>query len=247
MRAFAAGCGGRVASVLEPRLLDGDCAFYGVRPPWLQLWEQAKRERRSWWYVDNSYFDVSRERSFRVVKNGIQCDGNNAVWNDEGPKRFKALGIEIRDWQRAGSHVVVCPQSAEFLSVVAGFKGDWTDQAVEVLRQHTDRELRVRRKGTARPLQDDLEGAWALVTHMSAAACEALIAGVPVFCTGQSAAQWMGSSDLSMIETPYYPERRQEWAEVLAANQWSVEEMRSGECWRAFEEQRQRGVRHYGR
>lgn len=245
--AFAAGCGGRVASVLEPKLLDGDCAFYGVRPPWLHLWEQAKREHRDWFYIDNAYYDCSREKFFRVTKNGLQCDGMNAVWNDEGAKRLKALGIVVQPWRTGGSHVLVCPQTVEFTKICAGYPGDWEADAVAALKNHTDREIRVRRKGNSTPLQHDLIGAHALVTSMSCAAVEALIAGVPVFCTHRCAARWMGKSDLTDIENPYYPERRQEWAELLAANQWSIEELRDGTCWRAFEEQRERGVGHYGR
>jgi len=246
MTAFAQGCGGRVASVQEKELLPGDCAFYGVRPPWLHLWEQTKREGRKVYYIDNAYWDKCRETYFRVTRNGLQADGSRAVWNDEGPGRLEALGVTIREWQKAGSHVVICPQSQEFTRVVAGFEGDWLEQTVAELKRHTDRPLRIRKKGEGRLLADDLAGAWALVTHMSCAAVEALVAGVPVFCTGRSAAQWMGTSDLSMIETPYYPERRQEWAEVLAANQWTIEEMRDGTCWRAFEEQRMIGIGHYG-
>jgi len=234
MTAFASGCGGRIESVTAKELAPGACAFYGVRPAWLHLWEQAKIEKREWFYADNAYFDSGRETHFRITRNALQCDGQNAVWNDKGTARLKALGITIKDWRKNGIHVVICPQSQEFTRVVAGFDGDWLEQAVTALRRYTDRELRIRRKGTARPLREDLDGAWALVTHMSAAACEALIHGIPIFATGRCAAQWMGSSDLSMIETPQYPERRQEWAELLAANQFTIEEMRDGTAWRAF-------------
>jgi len=250
MRAFAAGCCGKVASVTEPRLLDGDAAFYGVRPAWLALWEQAKAEKRGWFYIDNGYFDSTRERYFRVTRNALQCDAMNAVWNDEGPKRFKALGLTIQPWRKGGDHVLVCPQSAEFTKICAGYEGDWEADAAAALRKFTDREIRVRRKGSTIPLQKDLVGAHALVTSMSCAAVEALLAGIPVFCTHRCAAQWYGLSDLTMIETPDTSasmDSRQLFMELLAANQWSVSEMRDGACWRAFEEQRLRGIGHYGR
>ena len=244
--AFAQGCGGVVESVHEPNLKDGDCFFYGVRPDWLHLWGQAKREKRTIYYADNSYYDCVREKQFRVTRNGLQCDGMRAIWNDEGAKRFEALGVKIQDWRRDGSHIVIAPQSEEFTRVVAGYAGNWLDDAVAAIRRHTDRPLRIRKKGESRPLVADLDGAWCLVTHMSCAAVEALLAGVPVFVTGRSAAQIMGLSDLSMIETPEYPDRRQEFFELLAANQWSMDELRSGVTWRAFEEQRLHGVAHYG-
>jgi hypothetical protein len=237
--AFVAGvraCGGeaRVAEGIPKRLEDGAGFFYGVRPAWSHLWEQAKAERREWIYCDNSYFDVSRESSFRVTREALQADGLQACWTGDGAARLKALGITVKDWRHNGSHIVVCPQSDEFLRVVAGYEGNWLADATAEIRKHTDRSLRIRKKGEPRPLVADLQGAWALVTHMSCAAVEALCAGVPVFCTGRCAAQWMGSSDLSMIETPYYPERRQEWAEVLATNQWTLSELADGTAWRAL-------------
>jgi hypothetical protein len=223
-----------MASTEAKELEPGDCAFYGVRPAWKHLWEQAKKEKRNVYYCDNAYWDRAREIYFRITRNALQADGCQAVWNDDGAARFKALGITIRDWQTNGSHIVVCPQTEEFTKVVAGYEGDWLADATTEIRKHTDRPLRIRRKGESRPISHDLAGAWALLTHMSCAAVEALCAGVPVFATGRCAAQWMGSSDLSMIETPYYPERRQEWAEVLAANQWTLAEMRDATAWRAL-------------
>lgn len=231
-------CGGeaRVATGIPATLDPGDSFFYGVRPAWAHLWDQAKRERRTWWYCDNSYFDRSRETYFRITRNALQCDGLRACWSGDGAARLRTLGVTIKDWRAGGEHIVVCPQTEEFLQVVAGYEGDWLADAIAAIKKHTDRPIRIRKKGEKRPLTEDLKGAWCLVTHMSCAAVEALIAGVPVFATGRSAAQWMGISDLSLIETPYYPERRQYWAEVLAANQWNLDEMRSGYAWRSLTE-----------
>jgi hypothetical protein len=60
---------------------------------------------------------------------------------------------------------------------------------------------------------------------------DALLAGVPVFCTAPCAAQTMGHTDPALIETPLYPDDRERWARVLAANQWTLDEMRDGACW----------------
>jgi len=234
LEAFAAGCGARMASTEARELEPGPAAFYGVRPAWMHLWEQAKREGRHRWYLDNSYFDISRETYFRVTRNALQADGLNACWSGEGAARFKALGLPIRDWQRNGSHVVICPQSVEFMGGIGGFNGDWLALVTDELRKYTDRPFRIRKKGGCIPLIDDLRGAWALVTHMSCAAVEALLAGVPVFCTGRCSAQWMGTSDLSRIESPHYASGRQSWATVLAENQWTLAEMRDGTAWKAL-------------
>lgn len=46
-----------------------------------------------------------------------------------------------------------------------------------------------------------------MVTWTSNAAVDALLAGVPVFCTGDCAASVMGRSDPINIEYPYYPDK----------------------------------------
>jgi hypothetical protein len=122
--------------------------------------------------------------------------------------------------------------------VVSNWQGDWLEQAVAALKQATSRPLRIRQKNEARPLAQDLAGAWALVTHMSCAAVEALIAGVPVFCTDRSSAGWLCSGGLDRIETPSYPPRREEWAALLANNQWTLDELRAGVAWRALSDHR---------
>lgn len=230
LEAFAAGSGAKLSTTDAPKLETDVAVFYGVRPGWAHLWEASKAEGRDYYYIDNAYFDVSRETSFRITRNALQCDGLAGCWSGKGEARFKALNLTVAPWQ-AGKHVVVCPQSDEFLSVV-GYKGNWLTDALAVLKQHTDRTLVVRRKGERRPLVHDLKGAHALVTHMSCAAVEALLAGVPVFCTGRSAARWLGHGDLTQIEHPVYPERREEWAAVLSENQWTLDEIRRGDAWR---------------
>ena len=55
------------------------------------------------------------------------------------------------------------------------------------------------------PFAAALRGAWALVTCASNAAVEALLAGVPVFCTRPCAAYRMGKADVAEIETQRCP------------------------------------------
>lgn len=69
---------------------------------------------------------------------------------------------------------------------------------------------------------------------MSNIAVDAVIAGIPVFCTGPCAGLTMGLSDLSKIESPVRPEREQ-WLYTLAANQWTFEEMKRGELWNVIQ------------
>lgn len=216
IEAFAQGCGASVASTWSPRLGPGAAVFYGVREPWIHLWDQAKREGRDVYYMDNSYFDVARERQFRVTKNAIQHTG---LGESDG-KRFAALGVKVKPMRADGENVIVCPSSPEFMRIVAK-DPEWLDRVTAGMRERygADRVI-VRTKNDARPLLADLESAKLLVTWGSAAAVTALLEGVPVACAPECCATHAGD--------------RENWAAVLADNQWTEAEMRAGAAWRAL-------------
>lgn len=207
-------------------LAPGAAAFYDIRGL-EHLWRRAIDDGRRWYYLDNAYFDAARERFFRVGVEALQ-----AMRGLERPDwtRWKALGLAVRPWQHGGAHIVVCRQSGEFLAL-QGAPG-WLGRTLAALEARTDRPIRVREKGDPRPLAADLAGAWALVTHSSAAAVEALLAGVPVFCDGPCVARTMGADDLDRIEHPRRPEGREIWAAALAGLQWTAEELADGTAWR---------------
>lgn len=230
LEAFAAGCGGRIesnATILEP----GAAAFFGVVGI-EHLLRLAIAEKRDWFYGDNAFFDTGRGRYFRFAKNAIQV--GTLQKPDHG--RLQSLGIKVRPW-RKGKHIVVAVQSDHFLNLVG--RRYWLVQVLQELKRHTDRPVRVRcwsraKEKAAATLHADLDGAHALVTHMSAAANEALLSGIPVFTSGRCAATPMASGELSNIESPRYPDGREDWAAGLAGQQWTIEEMKAGLAWRTL-------------
>ncbi len=233
LEAFAAGCEGKVrqtaASVLEP----GAAAFFGVVGI-EHLLRLAIAEGREFYYGDNAFFDCARGRYFRFARNAVQLCRRAPP----APDRLRALGVTVRPWRKDGRHIVVVEQSEHFLDLV-GFRY-WLPAVLKALGEYTDRPVRVRRwdrdKGNAgKSLQADLQGAWALVTHMSAAANEALLAGVPVFVSELCAAAPLASGQLADIERPLYPDGRDEWAAGLADQQWTLDELRDGTAWRTLQ------------
>jgi hypothetical protein len=80
-------------------------------------------------------------------------------------------------------------------------------------------------------LQQDLEGAHALVTHGSIAAVESVICGCPVVVHPDSAAALVGLTDLAKIEKPVYPDRGK-WLFSLAYSQFNETELVDGTLWR---------------
>jgi hypothetical protein len=95
----------------------------------------------------------------------------------------------------------------------------------------TDRQLVIRDKESKRPLQADLKGAHALVTHGSIAAVESVICGCPVFVHRDSAAALVGMTDLKDIEKPIYPDR-DAWVRSLCYSQFNERELVDGTLWK---------------
>lgn len=212
---------------LEP----GDVAFYGVRPPWLRLWQQAIREDRRRYYVDNAYFDRGRETYFRVGVNALQSWSKRA---SDG-KRLAKLGVRIQPWRTGGERIYVCPQSVEFMTTHFN-RPDWIDETFAQLEQRTQRQAVLRLKRDGVPFWEILKDAWLVVAHSSSAAIEALLAGIPVIVTDPDCAAAEFGSTIDEIESPRCPDGREEWAARLADSQWTLDEFRSGAALKAITE-----------
>lgn len=239
---FAAGCGGETIDDLRYRPRR-PAAFYGLSHDTIALYREAAAASQDLYYIDHPYF--RRGEYYRVTRNGLQHGGMGAPDFD----RLHALGVEIAPWRCSGNHILVCPQSELWHEFIVGeAQRRWVARITGELRRHTDREIVVRYKpkiATAtvaeaavearRQLADAFEDCWAVVAYNSNVAVEAVIAGVPAFVLGPSAAQPVASTDLSLIETPRYAHDRDNWAAVLAANQWSEQEIADGACWRTLQ------------
>lgn len=225
--AFAAGCGGPISTDLT-RLQPGPFAAFCTPPTW-PLLQQAQVDGRDWYYGDHGYFQ--RFQYYRITRSAYQHDGSG----EATPERFDRLGYRVQPWRRTGSHVIVCPNSRVYFSLFGIKVEEWLAHVVRQVGAHTDRLINIRWKADG-PIHDDLQKAWAVVTYSSAAAIDALIAGVPVFVLAPFAAAYrMGTPDLSCIETPLYPDGREPFLWNLAANQWSMDEISSGVAWRALQ------------
>jgi len=209
--------------------------FYGVNESNVEQWLAVKRRGDDFYYIDNAYFDSCRQIYFRVTKNAVQHSGRGT---SDG-RRFASLGFEIKPWRR-GRQIVVIQQSESFMRTVAGYRGDWVADVIVRMAEQTDRSLVLRLwssyKGQiASTLLDDLAGAHALVAYSSAAAVMAVINGVPVAVDRSSAAYPMAGS-IDDVECLPMPDGREQWAGVLADNQWTLDEMRNGTAWRMLHE-----------
>lgn len=219
--AFAQGCGGMVRT----GYVGGAWAGFGSPANWWEL-QNSIADGDEFYYGDHGYFQ--RGKYYRITKNAYFHDGRGIT----DYKRIKTFIDKPRDWQKGGKYIVVCPQSDGFFKMRGMTQSGWLDKTVNDLLFHSDRQMKIHYKRDAEPLESLLKDAHAVVSYSSNAALVALMNGVPAFNTGDSHARHVTLSDLTKIEKPFYPENRYEWAAVLADNQWTLDEMKSGMAWR---------------
>lgn len=184
--------------------------------------------------AENGYLgnDFAGDRWYAIARTHHNGAG---AWPDGGAERWDALGVPLAPWRTGGRELVVLPQRGIGPAGVA-MPAFWEEGLQLRLRE---RGLRARVRphpGTkpARPLEDDLADARAVITWGSGAAIKALALGVPVFhdfprWIGAGAARPLG--DLLAGAAPRTDDaarlamfRRLAWA------QWRLSEISSGEA-----------------
>jgi hypothetical protein len=236
--AFAAGCGGRAVN-MPSALQPGDFAAFCTPPLWDHL-RTAQQTGRNWYYADHAFFTPRRGKYFRVTKNAYQYQPSVGDLRAATPDRFLAQHVDLwPDWRRnnGGSAIVICPNSVPYMARFGIDAQRWTLDIVKQLGQLTDRPLIVRWKTQAarRPLYVDLHDAWAVIVYDSASAIEAIVAGVPVFVLAPHATtRMMGCADLTQIESPVFPDGREQFIWALAEHQWTLPEIAEGRAWKTL-------------
>lgn len=200
-----------------------------------------KAKSGTWWYIDNAYTDPQRGQYFRVTKNALQVDPTGKSSTGE---RFGRLGITVKDWRDdPEGKILVIPQSDDFMKSTLGRKGDWLRETVEKLNAW-GLAPRVRVRPWQRDktkayvdLHRDLDGAALVVTWSSASAITALYEGIPAISESGAANALTGPLTQEIVAQPHRPSvaERTRFLEILADNQWTLDEMRDGTCWQWLE------------
>lgn len=223
-RAFARGCGGHIVTSYHP----GTWAGFGS-PRTFDMMRRAIAEGHTWYFGDKAYF--GRGDYFRVTRNAYQHTGISD--KPSQMRRLRRWHTHAEPWRKDGRYIILATHSETYYGLHGTTSNRWINETVRRIREVSDREIIITSKN-ANPAHLHYSGAWCLVTMRSNAAVEAVMRGIPVFCTHDCAASAMGLSDLAKIEQPLYPDGRMEWAGVLADNQWTLYEIDNGDAWRAL-------------
>lgn len=233
---------GVLGSQLVPAvtLLEGPAALYGILRGTHEIINECQETGRDWYYIDLGYvgrsdhYHLKFDGYYRVTKNNYQCNGFGSYSSD----RWKELETELKPWRKNGDHVVVCPLSYNF-SIHRGMDHkQWLKDTVAEVAKHTDRKIIIKPKSSDMTLKEALLDAHCIVGYDTNAMIDAVIAGIPAFNLGLSAVAPVALQDLSRLENPIYPDRKQ-WVANLAYNQWTLDEMKSGVCWEMLQNQKE--------
>jgi hypothetical protein len=220
--------------------------------------EHAVKSNTEYIFLENGYFgnykslvnEKSKKIWHRVCINEVQQEEILKVPDD----RWQNLvnydqRLQWNGWKKTGSKILLVLPSSKPCQYYGQDVNQWKDWVISEIQKHTDRELVIREKSsrTSRTqkntiydaLDDDI---FCTVTYQSIAAVESVAYGIPAFTLAPSAAKAVSLQNLSLIETPYYPDEDlvRQWCSSLAYGQFSMDEMLNGTAWNMILENKHR-------
>lgn len=199
---------------------------------WGQIWTaeeaipKALATNREFWQIDNGYIDSARgglDGYYRVTYRGLQP----VLLEEPDYSRSRSLVGKLKPWRSKGRHVLFALPGMGYGKSIGLDMKQWWPKKLAELRNVTKRHVHIRDKLTKRPLSLDFRDCWALCTHSSNVAVDAVMAGIPVFVEPSNPAAPVGNLSLDKLEAPDMPER-EHWLASLMSQQFTLEEIHSG-------------------
>lgn len=201
-------------------------AVYGQTWGAERLLPPAIKDHRPFWHIDNGFWHPGRgsDRGYYRMSYRSMMP---VFLPDVSDERARATKVQMKPWRKTGSHILFATPGREYGRAL-GLRMDlWTSRTHTKLRRSTDRRIVMRDKGCKIPLDVQLRDCWALVTHSSNVAVEAVLAGVPVIVAEGAAAAPVGLTSVQDVDNPVTPDRDAWWASLLC-QQFTPAEMASG-------------------
>jgi len=226
-------------------------AFYGLRGRLLNVFNDYVAAGKKAVLVDLGYWgrhDGGRLSGYHKFTVNDHSPLEYFQKRAHGPDRVNRFQIKLKPMKTKGKHILLAGMSGKGAGVFGYGPGEFERKMVEEIRKVTDRPIIYRPKPSwkdAEPIpgtiysfeemsiEAELKRSYAVVTHHSNVAIDALIAGVPAFVMGKSVASPLCRNNIASIEDPYYPEdrERQQLINDIAYCQWNIQEMHVGKPW----------------
>lgn len=208
-------------------------AVWGQEWLTLSILPAAALAGRPFYHVDNGFYKPARGGVvgyYRITYRGL----SPIFLKDAVRERGLRIGwADFKPWRKTGRHILLALPGRSFGRSL-GIDVDvdaWFKTVRAKIAKHSDRIVVVREKTSARLLAYDLQQCWAVVTHSSNVAVDAVRAGVPVFVAPTNPAAPVGNLDLSTLENPAMPPRESWWGSLMC-QQFTLTEMRDGTAYR---------------
>jgi hypothetical protein len=248
---FARGCGSTPVADFDYNYSNNPIVLRGILKH--KIMKRCWQDNRTFYYVDTGYWGNERTSSnpngwkywHRIVKNNLQHTDIIPRPDD----RFRKFNKTFHPWKKIGRKILIAAPDEKPCKFYGIDRDQWLKDTVETIKKYTDRPVEIRERAKNRidriandTLQQALDrDVFALVTYNSVAAIESIFYGIPVFTLAPAnAAQPIGLQDLSLINTPYYPDadKLYAWACHLSYGQFHVDEMKDGSAMKILKEQR---------
>lgn len=235
--------------------IEGDIAvFYGLEGRLRRIFRDYQESARAA-YIDLGYWKRKQPKA--------RFDGyHKIVINDRHPteyfqrrqhdnSRSRDLDIEIKPWNPSDGHILIAGMGDKAAEAEGFEVEEWERWAIKKLRAVTNRSIVYRPKPSwkrAKPiagvgyspktteLHHAFRGCYAVFTHHSNVAVEAICAGIPAWCW-KGVALPFASQDFDQLKRPLMKDGREQWVNDIAWCQWNVAEMRSGLAWMHLQEE----------
>jgi len=216
----------------NPTYQGGDSIVWGLIRGAQQLMVETTHSGCNFYQMDNAYF--GRNKYYRISKNALQLSKIVSYYDNHRCEFiFKELGIKILPWNHNRNGPIVLCLSSHHLYAYYGITAQqWIASTIAKIRKNTDRAITIRDKDLdpLNPIKSEISNAWCVVTHVSAAALDALLMGIPVITTGDCAASPL-SATFQEIDSPSMAEGRAALFASLSWGQFTPAEMQSGLAW----------------
>lgn len=204
---------------------EGEHICYGVLRGSDAVLKTSERLGWPWYHIDNGYLRPGHFHGYyRISKGNTQVHFTPSQAADG--ERWHSLALKIAPWQRNHfGHILLCPPTAA-VGAFFGFDAKrWLSDVLATLARCSLRPVVVRHKGASRPLEEDLQGAYAVVTFNSGVAWQALLQGIPAIADWRCVVRSWNGFDFADIEMDLTQSDRQALFYCLANNQFTLQEI----------------------
>ena len=195
---------------------------------------QDRRQRAlPFWFVDTGYtnFLTGKKTWHRLVANDLHLTPDlSRSWPAD---RLSLLPSMPRPWRVNDGAILVVENSEYHYQQQGTTLEAWREFVRQKLKGNTDRDIVFRSKNLDRKTRDNLyehlckKDYYCVVTDASAAAIEAVWAGIPIITLGQHISRPVARDNLANINDLYRGPIG-DWLCALTYSQWTLAEMRSG-------------------